>query len=89
MKFIYVEECRKAINFDEVYEISIGSDGVYSNPEKAIIAYFNNGQKIMLKTRIDTKEEAEKWLKEFTEKYLVEKLIINNDYNDLPKFLKC
>ena len=86
MNFIYVKECGKSINFDEVYEISIGSDEVYNNPKRAVIAYFNNDEKIKLKTRIETEEEAQKWLEEFTNKYLTMRLIINDNK---PKFMEC
>lgn len=69
MNIIYIEECKKVINFNQVKKIDIDRCSDYYKEWYEIRIYFNEKESVLLGTNFKTKEEAEENIKEFFNKY--------------------
>lgn len=69
MNIIYIEECKKVINFNQVKKIDVDRRSDYYKEWYETRIYFNEKESVLLETHFKTKEEAEESIKEFFNKY--------------------
>lgn len=69
MNIIYIEECKKVINFDQVKKIDVDRCRDYYKEWYETRIYFNEKESVLLEPYFQTKKEAEESIKEFFDKY--------------------